>query len=107
MGETVEQRSGHRCLAEDLAPARELQVAGDQYAPPLIAFGEELEEQGPFLRQVDIPQLVGDDQVQTGIALQQLGKSQFLVGQAQFLGQGSHCGESHLIAGRDHPDADG
>ena len=45
MGQAVQQRRGHAFALEDLTPIAEGQVTGDQQAGPLIAIGEDLEEQ--------------------------------------------------------------
>lgn len=42
VGQAIEQGCGQGGVGEDLPPARELQVAGDQDAPPLVALGTAL-----------------------------------------------------------------
>jgi len=45
VGQAVQECGRHPFALEDLAPFAERQVAGDQEAPPLVAVGEDLEEQ--------------------------------------------------------------
>ena len=65
MGEAVQEGSGQAGVAEDLRPAGEVQVGGDQHRPSLVALGEDAEEQfGARLGEGDEPDLVEDEQVQ-------------------------------------------
>jgi hypothetical protein len=65
MGEVVEQGGGHAFALEDLAPVAEGQVAGDQQAGPLVAVGEDLEEQfGAAAAEREIPEFIAEEQVQ-------------------------------------------
>jgi hypothetical protein len=45
MDQAIDQRVGHRFIAEDLAPLLETLVAREDGARPLVAFRKELEEQ--------------------------------------------------------------
>jgi transposase len=61
--ESVDHGGGHDVVAEDLAPAAELFVAGDDQRGPLVAAGHQLEEQvGGFGFERDVADLVDDEQ---------------------------------------------
>src|SRR3990170_4293904 len=65
MGEAVQEGSGQAGVAEDLRPAGEVQIGGDQHRPPLVALGEDAEQQlGAGLGEGDEPDLVQNEQVQ-------------------------------------------
>ena len=61
--EAVDHGGGDDVVAEDLAPAAERLVAGDDQAGPFVAGGDELEEQvGGFGFEGDVADLVDDEQ---------------------------------------------
>ena len=67
MGEPVEQRCCHLCVAEDLRPFTEAEVGRDDDAGALIEFAEKVEQQraaGRAERQV--AELIKNDQVDLG-----------------------------------------
>jgi hypothetical protein len=60
--EPVDHRGGDDVVAEDLAPASERLVGGDDEAGPFVAGGDELEEQvGGFGLERDVADLVDDE----------------------------------------------
>ena len=67
VGEPVQQRSGEAFRAEDFGPLVERQIGGHQDGAPLVALGEDLEEQfRPGAGQGHEAQLVDDQQVEAG-----------------------------------------
>jgi hypothetical protein len=61
--EAVDHGGGHGVVAEDLAPAAELLVAGDDQRCAFVAGGDELEEQvGGLVLERDVADLVDDQQ---------------------------------------------
>src|SRR3989337_4146690 len=63
MGEAVQEGSGQAGVAEELRPAGEVQVGGDQHPPSLVALGEDAEQQfGAGLGEGDEPDLVEYEQ---------------------------------------------
>ena len=97
--EPVEQRGGELLLAEDLGPAGEVQVGGDRHPGPLVAVGEELEEQlGGGLGEGQVAELVDQHQVEAAQLGQQPGQAQLAVGELQLGGQGGGGAEEHPVA---------
>ena len=47
VGEPIEQRGGHLCVAKDACPFTEAEVGGDDDAGALIKSAEQVEEQRP------------------------------------------------------------
>ena len=71
MQQAVQDGGGDDAVAEDLAPAAEALVAGEDHGPALVAPADELEEQvgpGPVDRQV--ADLVDDEQPGHGVELE-------------------------------------
>src|SRR3989304_4660916 len=65
MSEAIQEGSGQAGIAEDLRPTGEVQVGGDQHRPPLVALGEDAEQQlSAGLGEGDEPDPVEDEQVQ-------------------------------------------
>ena len=61
--EPVDHGGGDDVVAEDFAPAAERLVGGDDQLGPLVAAGDELEEQvGGFGFEGDVADLVDDEQ---------------------------------------------
>ena len=82
--EPVEERGRHPLMPEDLRPAREVQVRGDADARPLVAVGEELEDQlGGVLGEGQVADLIDEDQVEASQLRQQFREPQLLLGEFQ------------------------
>jgi hypothetical protein len=63
VGEAIEQCRRERGIAEDLNPAREVEVGGDQQTAALVALGAELKQERPTWAEAEIAQFVQDDEV--------------------------------------------
>src|SRR3954453_17908642 len=84
MDEAVEERGRHPLMPEDLRPVREVQIRGEADARPLVAVGEELEDQlGGMLGEGQVADLVDEDQVETPELGQQFREPQLLLGEFQ------------------------
>ena len=60
----VQQGRGHALALEHLHPVRKRQIAGDQQAGPLVAVGEDLEQQfRAGAAEAQVAQFVDDQQV--------------------------------------------
>jgi len=67
MGEAVEERRGHLCVAEDGRPFTECEVGGDDDRCALVEAADEVEEQLPAgLREGQIAEFIEDDEVEAG-----------------------------------------
>ena len=80
--EAIEQRRRERGVAEDLNPAREVEIGGDQQAASLVPLSAELEQERPTRAQAEIAQLVQDDEVDVLPALQIARQAVILLGRA-------------------------
>ena len=67
MGETVEQRRRHLCVAEDAGPFAEAEVCGDDDAGALVELAEQMEQQRPARgAERQVAKFVEDDEVGIG-----------------------------------------
>lgn len=64
VGEPVEQRGGHLCVAEDARPFTEAEVGGDDDAGALVQPAQQMEEQRPSRgAEWQVSQLVENDEI--------------------------------------------
>ncbi len=85
VAEAVEQRGGELLVAEDLEPLGERKVGGDDHGPPLVAVGEQVEEQfaaGPV--EGHEADFIDDQQGNTQVALMQAGERALVARLDQF-----------------------
>ena len=96
VGEPVQQRAGEALRAEDLGPLIEGQVGGHHDGAPLVALGEDLEEQfRAGSGKGDEAQLVDDQQVQSGQLFLQVQQAPFVPGLHHLVDQAGGGGETH------------
>ena len=68
MGEPVEERSGHLCIAEDAGPFTEGQVGGDDDRGAFVEFADQVEQElAAGLGEGQIAKFVQDQEVETNI----------------------------------------
>jgi hypothetical protein len=96
----LEQRRRERGVAEDLNPAREVEIGGDQQAASLVALSAELKQERPTRAEAEIAQFIQDDEVDALPALQIAGQPVLLLGSEQFLGQADRRGVADAKAER-------
>jgi hypothetical protein len=58
VGEAIKKSRGENRIAEDLTPARELQVGGDEHGARLVALGEELKEERSSRSESQVSKLI-------------------------------------------------
>ena len=70
VGQPVQESRSEIGVPEYLGPVPEAEVAGDDHRAPLVALGQDLEQElGSFLGEGDVAQLIDDEQPVAGIAL--------------------------------------
>src|SRR4030066_1821082 len=110
MGEAVQEGSGQAGVAEDLRPAGEVQVGGDQHRPPLVALGEDAKEQlSARLGEGDEPDLGQDEEVQPEESALQFTQPQLCLGLRELIDETGGGGEANslLLAGGGDTQGDG
>src|SRR3989304_3657124 len=105
MGEAVQESRREVGVPEDLRPTGEVQVGGDQPRPPLVALGEDAEQQlGAGLGEGDEPDLVQDEEVQPEESALQFTQTQLGLGLRELIDETGGGGEANsllLAAGGD------
>ena len=66
VGEAIEQRGGHLCIAEDGGPFAEAEIGGDDHAGSLVELAQQMEQKGAAGRaERQVAQFIEDHEVET------------------------------------------
>jgi len=105
VSQTIQKSGRQDRIAKYLRPVRKSQVGGDEYGTPFVAFGQHLKKQfRSFFGKRDIAQLVQNQQVVTGVLLDDALQRLLLSGFDQLIDQaaaGDKTGAEVVFAGFD------